>query len=67
MALYVDMSFMQPKMVVSANCGVEPNRLVPYKPMLDAALESSQFQPDVCLIFNRPQVTEILVFMAVFL
>ncbi|XP_076471572.1 acyl-CoA synthetase short-chain family member 3, mitochondrial-like isoform X2 [Babylonia areolata] len=45
----------QPKVVVSANCGVEPTRTVPYKPMLDGALDLSEFQPPTCIIFNRPQ------------
>ncbi|KAL8618900.1 hypothetical protein ACOMHN_020319 [Nucella lapillus] len=47
-------SHAQPKVVISANCGVEPSRVVPYKPMLDGALELSDFQPPTCIIFNRP-------------
>ena len=50
-------SWFQPKVVISANCGVEPTRVVPYKPMLDGALDLSEFQPSTCIIFNRPQVS----------
>ena len=35
----------QPKVVVSASCGIEPSRLVPYKPLLDAAIESVRVKP----------------------
>ncbi|XP_046376045.2 acyl-CoA synthetase short-chain family member 3, mitochondrial-like [Haliotis rufescens] len=42
------------KVVVSANCGVEPSRVVPYKPMLDEAINLSEFKPQKCIIYNRP-------------
>ena len=45
----------QPRVVVSASCGIEPNRIVKYKPILDAALQESAHQPDRCIIFQRPQ------------
>ncbi|PMZ00396.1 AMP-binding protein, partial [Pseudomonas sp. FW306-02-F02-AB] len=35
----------QPKVIVSASCGVEPNRIVEYKPLLDRAIEHSSHQP----------------------
>ncbi|KAK7098847.1 acyl-CoA synthetase short-chain family member 3, mitochondrial-like isoform X2 [Littorina saxatilis] len=44
----------EPKVVISANCGVEPTRVVPYKPMLDGAIDLSEFKPSSCIIFNRP-------------
>ncbi|KAK6191948.1 hypothetical protein SNE40_003518 [Patella caerulea] len=44
----------EPKVIVSASCGVEPNRVVPYKPMLTEALNNTQFKPNKCIIFNRP-------------
>jgi propionyl-CoA synthetase len=46
----------QPKVIVSASCGVEPSRLVEYKPLLDRALELSRHQPDSCVILQRPQL-----------
>jgi propionyl-CoA synthetase len=45
----------KPRVVVSASCGVEPNRLVQYKAMLDAAIEESRHKPERCVIFQRPQ------------
>ncbi|XP_021347844.1 acyl-CoA synthetase short-chain family member 3, mitochondrial-like [Mizuhopecten yessoensis] len=47
----------KPKVIVSANCGVEPNRTVDYKPMLDNALANIDFKPDRCIIYNRPGFT----------
>jgi propionyl-CoA synthetase len=45
----------RPKVIVSASCGVEPTRVVEYKPLLDEALRRSQHQPDNCVILQRPQ------------
>ncbi|MFX0537708.1 propionyl-CoA synthetase [Ornithinimicrobium sp. Y1847] len=47
----------QPKVVVSASCGIEPTRVVPYKPMLDAAIERSAHKPEHCVILQREQLT----------
>ena len=46
----------RPKVIVSASCGIEPNRVVEYKPLLDAAIERAQHRPDACVILQRPQV-----------
>ncbi|MCU7936966.1 MAG: propionyl-CoA synthetase [Candidatus Thiodiazotropha sp. (ex Dulcina madagascariensis)] len=46
----------QPKMVLSASCGIEPNRLVAYKPLLDEAIELSQHKPATCIIKQRSQL-----------
>ncbi|GAA4359511.1 propionyl-CoA synthetase [Angustibacter luteus] len=46
----------QPKVIVSASCGVEPSRVVEYKPLLDAAIERASHTPDACVILQRPQV-----------
>jgi len=51
----------KPRVVVSASCGVEPNRLVKYKAMLDAAIEESRHKPERCIIFQRPQQQAALV------
>src|SRR6266446_3931610 len=46
----------QPKLVVSASCGIEPGpRTVPYKPLLDRALELAKHKPERCIILQRPQ------------
>ncbi|MGD6744339.1 propionyl-CoA synthetase [Streptomyces sp. BH106] len=44
-----------PKVVVSASCGIEGARVVPYKPLLDRAVELSQHKPDACVILQRPE------------
>ncbi|MCC0023385.1 MAG: propionyl-CoA synthetase [Hyphomicrobiaceae bacterium] len=44
-----------PKVIVAASCGIEPSRIVPYKPMLDAAIEHSSKKPDACIILQREQ------------
>ncbi|WP_246333365.1 AMP-binding protein [Aureimonas mangrovi] len=45
----------KPKVVVSASCGIEPKRVVAYKPLLDKAIEEAAHKPDVCIILQRPQ------------
>ena len=44
----------KPKMIVSSSCGVEVNRVIPYKPLLDAAIEAATHKPDHCIILQRP-------------
>jgi propionyl-CoA synthetase len=43
----------KPKVVVSASCGVEPGRIVNYKPLLDAAIEIAANKPESCINFQR--------------
>jgi propionyl-CoA synthetase len=45
----------QPKAIVSASCGIEPSRVVAYKPLLDQAIELAAHKPDSCIILQRPQ------------
>jgi len=45
----------KPKVVISASCGLEPGRVVAYKPLLDAAIGFSVHKPEACLILQRPQ------------
>lgn len=47
----------KPKLIVSASCGIEPGRIVKYKPLLDAAIEMSAFKPEGCIILQRAQQT----------
>jgi len=47
----------KPKVILSASCGLEPGRIVAYKPLLDAAIELAAHKPDACLILQRPQAT----------
>ncbi len=44
-----------PKFIISASCGIEPNRVVSYKPLLDEAIELSANKPDATLILQRDQ------------
>jgi propionyl-CoA synthetase len=44
----------RPKVVVSASCGIEPGRVVAYKPLLDAAIELVDSKPACCVILQRP-------------
>jgi propionyl-CoA synthetase len=44
-----------PKVVLSASCGIEPGRVVEYKPMIDRALELATHKPDVSVVLQRPQ------------
>src|SRR5690606_17661210 len=40
----------EPKVILSASCGIEPSRVVAYKPLLDEAIDLSPAKPEVCLI-----------------
>ncbi len=44
-----------PKAIISASCGLEPGRVVAYKPLLDAAIGMAAHKPDFCLILQREQ------------
>jgi len=44
-----------PKLIFSASCGIEPGRIVDYKPLLDEAIELSSVKPEACIILQRPQ------------
>ncbi len=43
------------KVVIGASCGLEPGRIVPYKPLLDQAIDMAQVKPDYCLVLQRDQ------------
>lgn len=46
----------QAKLVVSASCGIEPGRIIAYKPLLDAAIEQSSHKPEAVIIVQRDQL-----------
>jgi propionyl-CoA synthetase len=46
----------KPKVIVSASCGIEPSGVVPYKPLLDAAIELVESKPERCIILQRPML-----------
>ncbi|MDO5706338.1 MAG: propionyl-CoA synthetase [Paracoccus sp. (in: a-proteobacteria)] len=45
----------KPKALIAASCGLEPGRVVHYKPLLDKAIELAEHQPDFCVVFQREQ------------
>lgn len=45
----------QPKLILSASCGIEFDRVIPYKPLLDEAMRLAAHQPNHCLLLQRPQ------------
>ncbi|MDA8076325.1 MAG: propionyl-CoA synthetase [Actinomycetota bacterium] len=51
----------KPKVVVSASCGIEAGRVIPYKPLVDAAIEESVHKPEHCVVLQRPQADAQLV------
>ena len=46
----------KPKAIVSASCGIEVAKVIPYKPLLDEAIELAGHKPEKTIIFQRPQV-----------
>ena len=51
----------RPKVVLSASCGIEVDRVIEYKPLLDRALEQAEHRPDRCLVLQREQAEASLV------
>ena len=46
----------RPKAILSASCGIEGKKIIPYKPMLDKAIEIADHKPESCVIYQRPEV-----------
>lgn len=51
----------EPKVVISASCGIEFDRVLPYKPLLDEAIAIADFKPNHCLIFQRPMCESLMI------
>ena len=45
----------KPKAIIAASCGLEPNRVVEYKPLIDSAIELANYKPKTVIIFQRAQ------------
>lgn len=43
------------KLIITASCGIEPGRIVAYKPLLDAAIEHSHHKPDATIVLQRKE------------
>ena len=50
----------RPRVMISASCGIEGQRVIEYKPFLDAAIAEAENKPERCVIFQRPQATAAL-------
>ncbi len=50
----------KPKLIVSASCGIEPGRVVEYKPLLDGAIEMASHKPKHCIIYQREMAAAVL-------
>ena len=46
----------KPRLILSASCGIEPGRVIAYKPLLDQALDIAAHKVESCVILQRPQV-----------
>jgi propionyl-CoA synthetase len=45
----------KPKLILTASCGLEPGRVIAYKPLVDQAIELSEHKPDHVVLLQRPQ------------
>ncbi len=45
----------KPKAIITASCGIEPGRLIPYQPLLEGAIDQSTHKPSSCIVLHRPQ------------
>ncbi|NDH27607.1 MAG: propionyl-CoA synthetase, partial [Rhodobacteraceae bacterium] len=46
-----------PKAILSASCGIEPGRVIAYKPLVDAAIELATHKPETVVVYQREQLT----------
>ena len=46
----------EPKVVLTASCGVEPGRIIEYKPLLDLAIALARHKPATSVVYQRPQI-----------
>ena len=51
----------KPKAILAASCGIEPNRIVEYKPLIDAAIKLADHEPQTVVILQRTQCTADLI------
>ncbi|OQM76256.1 propionyl-CoA synthetase [Manganibacter manganicus] len=46
----------RPKLIITASCGLEPGRIIAYKPLLDEAIQLARHEPDHCIIAQRDEL-----------
>jgi propionyl-CoA synthetase len=51
----------EPKVIISASCGIEGKKTIPYKPLLDEAIKIAGHKPEKCILFQRPMITAELI------
>jgi propionyl-CoA synthetase len=51
----------EPKVIVGASCGVEITKIIPYKPLIDEAIDIALHKPKNCIIFQRKEVQAALI------
>jgi len=51
----------EPKVIVTASCGIEIEKVIPYKPMVDKAIEEASHKPESCIVYQRDMVAAELV------
>ncbi len=51
----------RPKVIVSASCGIEGKKIIPYKPLLDRAIDMAETKPKQCIIFQRPEASATMI------
>ena len=51
----------KPKLIISASCGIEPSRVIAYKPLIDEAIELATAKPHNTIIYQREQVAADLI------
>jgi propionyl-CoA synthetase len=50
----------KPKVIISASCGIEHGKIIDYYRLLDFAVELAHFKPELCIIYQRPQMRALL-------
>ncbi len=50
----------QPKLIISASCGIEGNKVIEYKPLLDKAIDLARHKPRACILFQRKEAAAAL-------
>ncbi|HEV2573775.1 MAG TPA: propionyl-CoA synthetase [Beijerinckiaceae bacterium] len=51
----------QPTLILAASCGIEPGRIVKYKPLLDEAIKLASHKPDAVLMLQRPEEQAVMI------
>ena len=51
----------KPKTILAASCGIEPGRIIEYKPLIDGAIELSKHKPESVVILQRPEAVASLI------